>query len=278
MGQYFEYRQQWNIVNYVQLFVFSVSLVLTMVLMGARKTQLTYYKGNTKVAFILVYEILQVAGAILGLVFMHLSKFNSTIYIICYVFDSAAIGFLIQVVYSGFEMIHAISGSDLKISAESRLLSTLLLAGMATYTAGSSILSNGNADTSYLLMKIGGFLFLAVTVLIFLSLVRLKTQSSNASVLLFLTIVFVIVQIIYSLIVSFHKAMISTDQSTKFISKDVENNPKYLLYFGDYKYYLFMSLMMSICSTFTLVFSFFAMTNFEVPAKEDELSMASQAV
>ncbi|CAI5756344.1 unnamed protein product [Candida verbasci] len=179
---------------------------------------------------------------------MHLDNFNLGLYIATYIFDSISLGFLTRSVSSLLQhMIKEQNPELIQYDTNSlekgkpkeklnfwpfRILTVVLLAAVIINIVGTSELSEG--DTSSMpLIKASSILFLIGVVMIIALLVLVHLQSAQFSMIakvLIAASVILIIRCIYSLLSAFHG--ISFSQPSK-----------YMIYFGQYKYYTFLGFL-----------------------------------
>ncbi|CCE86133.1 Piso0_005783 [Millerozyma farinosa CBS 7064] len=241
---HFPENTQWTAVTYVQLVVYIIILAVTIFFLLTKVGYLRHYKQFRSSAFLVVYDLFQIAGAIAGLTMLYSKNVNTAQFIVTYVFDTCALGILLRCLVMLVELARVQSGSRMMFYPPSRIIQLIILAGIVCSIVGASNLSSGNASNkSEDLLKAAGFLFLAVTVISAFNAVRLLTSGAKTQVsLILVACAALVVRCAYTLVAAFGNITISFDSSSK-----------YALYVGNYEYYCFMGLLVGILVNCTML-------------------------
>lgn len=119
-----------------------------------------------------------------------------------------------------------------------RLTTLVILVAIILSIVGASQMSDGSSGSSGTMFKVSSLLFLVSLILLFGLLVYIYFQQptfrTGVTIIMF-SLVFYLVRIIYSIVLSFSGINISSTSFNKFT-----------LLFGDYKYYTFMAFLMEL--------------------------------
>lgn len=265
-----EYYVQWEIITYFQLIFFAVLLLATVILILSRRKLLYRHNVFWKSQFLVLFEIFQVTGAILGLVFMHSQNGSLGVYISAYSFDSIGIAFLIRNTTTIAELCAAKTNFKGRFIPHKLFILALILGGIGCLIAGSNTMAKTDSNENKIslqLMKAGNYLFLGAVLSIMANLPRIHTPEISKSILiLFITMLFVIVRIAYGLFIAFRNTNISSSSS------------EFLLFYGHYKYYASMALAMSIAACFGFVINLFVLSSDEHEPEDVEFKQETNAV
>ncbi|RCK67627.1 hypothetical protein Cantr_03434 [Candida viswanathii] len=255
---------EWEAVSYVQLFIFAIFFVefaFSIIYKLRKKAQL-----KPILPFCILFSLfvlLKLTGGILGLVFMHQLTFNLNLFIPTYIFDTISLGFITRSISSLIE--HMLNHQDAADSGQLpqrpmiqfkvddietqkdaddnsfaknfwpfKLVTVVLLVAVALSIAGTSQATETDPPSSVgTLLKTSSVLFLIGVLLmigILVYILCMGEQFNTVAKLLILCLVILIVRCVYSMLAAFHGISFQTPN-------------KYMILFGDYKYYTFLGLM-----------------------------------
>lgn len=241
---HFPENTQWTAVTYVQLVVYIIILAVTIFFLLTKVRYLRHYKQFHSSAFLVIYDLFQLAGAIAGLTMLYCKQVNTAQFIVTYIFDSCALGILLRCLVMLVELVRVQAGLRMMFYPPSRIIQLVILAGIVCSIVGASELSSGKPSSQLEdLFKASGFLFLAVTVISALNAARLLRSAAKTQVMLILVAsAALVVRCAYTLVAAFGHFTISFEASSK-----------YTLYVGNYEYYCFMGLLVGILVDCTLL-------------------------
>lgn len=241
---HFPENTQWTAVTYVQLVVYIIILAVTIFFLLTKVGYLKHYKQFRSSAFLVLYDLFQIAGAIAGLTMLHCKQVNKAQFIVTYIFDSCALGILLRCLVMLVELVRVQAGLRMMFYPPSRIIQLIILAGIVCSIVGATGLSSGKpSDQLEDLLKAAGFLFLGVTVISALNAARLlKSAAKRQVTLILVAAAALVVRCVYTLVAAFGHFTIT-----------LNNSSKYTLYVGNYEYYCFMGLLVGILVDCTLL-------------------------
>lgn len=254
----------WEIVSYVQIFVFFIFLIEFIISIIFKLKKRNELKPMLPF-FILfgLFLLLKVAGGILALVFMHQQNFQLSLFIPTYVFDTVSLGFITRSISSLIQHMFNQQGglhngrsppipnveykaNDIENQSEEihtnfakkfwpfKLVTIVLIVAVILSIYGTSEASETNPPSSVgTFLRTSSILFLVGVILMIAILVFMLSIGDKFNIiakLLISGLVILIVRCAYSIMTTFHGI-------------NFEEPSKYMILFGDYKYYTFMGLM-----------------------------------
>ncbi|RCK55248.1 hypothetical protein Cantr_03654 [Candida viswanathii] len=255
---------EWEAVSYVQLFIFAIFFVefsFSIIYKLRKRVQLKPILPFG--IFFTLFVLLKLTGGILGLVFMHQPTFNLSLFIPTYIFDTISLGFITRSISSLIEhMLNLQDAADLgrfpqhpmiqfkvdDIDTQKdaddnnfaknfwpfKLVTVVLLVAVALSIAGTSQATETNPPSSVgTLLKTSSVLFLIGVLLMIGILVYILSMGEQFNIvakLLILGLAILLVRCVYSMLAVFHGISFQTPN-------------KYMIFFGDYKYYTFLGLL-----------------------------------
>ncbi|CAK9440460.1 uncharacterized protein LODBEIA_P45600 [Lodderomyces beijingensis] len=288
------FQSQWMVTSGFQLGIFIISaLVFAAITTWQLKKGIQLKSITGFFVFMAVFHVFKIAGGVTGLVFLKSDKFNKGVFIATYIFDSISVGFLLrgvsslvqhmlsqklranimgklaQPTYLGtrndeFELLgdetsvkKEISDAESTLEAQKkkdplkntpfRVVTIVLLAAVITSVVGTSSLTEGDtSSTAETLLRVSSVLFVVGDVLLVASLLYLWAQGEEyvrVAPLLILALLILLVRCAYSIVSAFHG--VSFDQPSR-----------YMLMFGDYKYYAFMGLLVEAIADIFLLLAY----------------------
>lgn len=255
---------QWQIVSYVQIIWFTVLAIVNIVLISMfhnkvqNRKQLWIFSG-----YFGVFTLAKILGGILGLVFLHESKFNEGLYIAVYVFDSVSLGFLLKSIFPFIKCMlkKDVKGDEEMYPSQSKwpemngapaiiakyflgpleVLTLFVLISVILSIVGSSKMASGGSLTEN---KVSSLMFLFATLVLAAIVIYVNFNNPHYVLparLLILTSLILVVRCLYSIVAVFHNLSFT-------------NPSKYSLMFGDYKYFTFLSMLMECVVGVVLLF------------------------
>lgn len=275
---------QWEIVSYVQVFLFAILLLAFLVITTIKKNE---RKGLRQILpffiFFTIFLMLKIVGGILGLVFMHQKTFNVSLFIPTYIFDSIGLGFIARSITSlvthnfkyqddlpaffrskhqkvkkhnhshSFEKSDNDSDNDHDDDNDEinywpfRVLTMILIAAIVVNIAGTNIIVNyQGSSTGIALIKAGAILFLIEILLMILFLVIIRLSGSQLNIVIYLLIVGLAILIVRCVF-----SLLSG-----FHWSTWENPSPYIIYFGKYGYYTFLALLPEVITAGIILVAF----------------------
>ncbi|KGU35867.1 Plasma membrane-associated protein [Candida albicans P60002] len=273
----------WEIVSYVQVFLFAILLVAFLVITSIKKKE---RKGLRQILpffiFFTIFLVLKIVGGILGLVFIHQKTFNVSLFIPTFIFDSIGLGFIARSITSlvthnfkyqddlpeFFRSKHQKAKNNNSSNAYKksdndsdnynddndeinywpfRVLTIILIAAIVVNIVGTNIsVNNQGSSMGTSLIKAGSILFLIEILLMILFLVTIGLSGSQLNTVVYLLIVglvVLIVRCVFSILSGFHWST-------------WENPSPYIIYFGKYQYYTFLALLPEVITAIIILVAF----------------------
>ncbi|KAK6454720.1 uncharacterized protein RJT20DRAFT_60620 [Scheffersomyces xylosifermentans] len=241
------YFHQWEAVFYVQLIWFALLVVgsLLLILINFSHLFLAGLKGFA--IYFSLFCALKTAGGICSVIFLHGSTMSEGVFIASYIFNSVSLGVLTKSMFPFLEkMMKGDPTLDEKVEQRPllhfngspitplRILTLLLTVAIITSIVGATgISSTPVSSTTTTMFKVSAVLFTVGVLAMAACLVYVGYKYSYYSKIcwiLFISVPLLIVRCSYSLASAFHGINFSSPS-------------QFMIIFGDYKYYAFMSLL-----------------------------------